>query len=130
MKSKWYQQLQKSSLNPPDYIFKWVWPILYCLMTIALYIVWTNEKCYPYCDAVTFFCIQLTFNLIWTTLFFKLQKPLLALLDIGVIILFTFITYHKFKKINNFASQLLIPYMIWICFAAYLNLYIVLNNPI
>ena len=129
MQSKnWYKNLKKSKLNPPSYVFKWVWPTLYLLMIAALAIVWTNKKCYPYCDAVTYFCLQLGFNLIWTTLFFKLQKPLLALLDIGVILVFTLATYKKFQKISDFAAYLLIPYIIWISFAAYLNLYIVLNN--
>tara|TARA_B110000495_G_C22608516_1_gene363356 strand:+ start:83 stop:472 length:390 start_codon:yes stop_codon:yes gene_type:complete len=126
--NNWYKNLKKSKLNPPSYVFKWVWPTLYLLMATALAIVWTNKKCYPYCDAVTYFCLQLGFNLIWTTLFFKLQKPLLALLDIGVILVFTLATYEKFQKINDFAAYLLIPYIIWISFAAYLNLYIVLNN--
>ena len=97
-------------------------------MAIALAMVWTNKKCFPYCSAVTFFCIQLAFNLIWTTLFFKQKKPLLALLDIGVILLFTLLTYEKFLKVSKFAAYLLIPYIVWISFAGYLNLYIVLNN--
>ena len=126
--NKWYKNLKKSKLNPPSYVFKWVWPILYLLMAVSLAIVWTNKKCFPYCSAVTFFCIQLAFNLIWTTLFFKQKKPLLALLDIGVILLFTLVTYEKFQKISSFAALLLVPYIIWISFAAYLNLYIVLNN--
>ena len=125
--NNWYKNLKKSKLNPPSYVFKWVWPTLYLLIATDLAIVWINKKCYPYCDAVTYFCLQLGFNLIWTTLFFKLQKPLLALLDIGVILVFTLATYEKFQKINDFAAYLLIPYIIWISFAAYLNLYIVLN---
>ena len=124
----WYNKLKKSPFNPPDYIFKTVWPILYFLMAASLAIVWFNKKCFPYCSAVTFFCIQLAFNLIWTTLFFKQRSPRLALLDMGVIILFTMLTYKNFKKINKFASQLLIPYIMWLFFALYLNLYIVINN--
>jgi tryptophan-rich sensory protein len=126
--NNWYKNLKKSKLNPPGYVFKWVWPTLYLLMAIALTMVWTNKKCFPYCSAVTFFCIQLAFNLIWTTLFFKQKKPFLALLDIGVILLFTLLTYEKFLKVSKFAAYLLIPYIVWISFAGYLNLYIVLNN--
>ena len=123
----WYQSLNKSKLSPPDWVFKIVWPVLYFLMFIALVLVWTDKKCYPFCKPLYFFLIQLFFNLIWTTLFFVYKKPLLALIDIIIILLFTIITYFQFKKINKTASYILIPYILWTIFALYLNLYIVLN---
>ena len=124
----WYKTLNRSPFTPPDWVFGTVWPILYILMFLALLYVWTNKNCYPYCIAITYFIIQLAFNLIWTTLFFKYQKPKLALFDIGCIFLFTILTYNQFKKIDKHASYLLIPYILWLCFATYLNTYIVLNN--
>ena len=49
--NKWYKNLKKSRLNPPSYVFKWVWPILYLLIAAALAIVWTNKKCFP-CEGI------------------------------------------------------------------------------
>lgn len=124
----WYNSLKKSSLTPPSWIFGLVWPILYACMAIALYVVWTNSKCYPYCKAVTYFIIQLSLNLIWTTIFFKWKKPQLALVDLLLIIAFLYLTLVHFNNISKTAYFLLIPYGLWLCFALYLNLYIVLNN--
>ena len=124
----WYKNINKSKLTPPSWVFRIVWPVLYTLMFLALFYVWGNNKCFPYCDAVTYFFIQLFFNLIWTTLFFYYKKPKWALLDILFIIVFSIITYQKFYKINQFAGKLLLPYIFWLGFALYLNLYIVAYN--
>lgn len=124
----WYNNLNKSSLSPPSWVFSVVWPILYTIMTISLYFVWSNKKCYPFCKPIYFFIIQLIFNLIWTTLFFKMKKPLLAFIDICFIIVFTFITIKEFYKIDKISSYLLVPYLLWLLFASYLNGYILLNN--
>ena len=126
--NKWYNKINKSQYTPPSWVFGYAWSFLYATMAISLFLVWTNKKCYPYCDAVTFFFIQLALNLIWTTLFFKYKLTLLALLDLACIIFFTCVTYKRFYKVNKYAGYLLIPYICWLCFAFYLNLYIVVNN--
>ena len=126
--NSWYKNLNKSPYSPPNWIFGVVWPILYTMMFISLVIVWNNKKCYPYCESMTYFFIQLGFNLIWTSLFFDYKLPLVALIDLLAVILFTFITYKKFVNISKFASYLLVPYLLWLCFAFYLNAYIVINN--
>ena len=124
----WYKNLKKAPFSPPSWIFGVVWPILYCLMFIALFLVWTNDKCKPYCSAVTYFAIQLILNLMWTTIFFKNQNPQLALLDIALIIIFTYFTWQKFNPISKMAGNLLVPYLAWLSFAFLLNLYIVIHN--
>jgi len=126
--NNWYLKLKQSKYSPPSWIFGVVWPILYLLMAISLFIVWNAKICFPYCNAVTYFFIQLFFNLIWTTLFFKLRLINTALVNLALIIVFTFITIQKFYLVNKLASYLLVPYFIWLCFAFYLNLFIVLNN--
>ncbi len=126
--NSWYKNLNKSPYSPPNWIFGVVWPILYTMMFISLVVVWNNKKCYPYCESMTYFFIQLGFNLIWTSLFFDYKLPLVALMDLLAVILFTFLTYKKFMKISKFASYLLVPYLLWLCFAFYLNAYIVVNN--
>ena len=67
---KWYSTLKKPLLTPPPFVFGIVWPILYTLMCFSAYLIWTNEECYPYCSALTFFIIQLIFNLSWSKIFF------------------------------------------------------------
>ena len=124
----WYKNLNKSRLTPPSWVFGVVWPILYILMTISFLIVQNNKKCYPFCNQLVYFIIQLGFNLIWTTLFFKMKRPLWALIDLILTMIFTFITYYQFNTISKLGSYFLLPYMIWITFAFYLNLYIVMNN--
>ena len=126
--NNWYKSLQKAPWTPPNYIFGIVWPLLYCLMIISFLLVWNSKKCFPYCSPLTFFLIQLGFNLIWTSLFFKFKMPLVALADIILIIYFAFQTYFKFININKIAGYLLIPYLLWLLLAMSLNLYIVLFN--
>ena len=126
--NQWYKTLKRAPWSPPGYVFGIVWPILYTLMAFAFVITWKDKKCYPYCSALTFFLIQLAFNLCWTTIFFKLKMPKLALLDLIGTLIFTIITYNSFVKINSFASNLLVPYILWLCLAFTLNLYIVIMN--
>ena len=124
----WYDKLNKSKLTPPNWVFGVVWPILYILMFIALFKIWTNNKCKPYCSAITLFLIQLGLNLSWSPIFFKLKKIKLSLIILIALIVFAFITYNKFKIIDNKTSLLFLPYLLWISFAFYLNLYIVIKN--
>ena len=126
--NKWYKSLKRAPWSPPGYIFGIVWPILYLLMTISFMIIQQNKKCYPYCSALTFFIIQLIFNLSWTTIFFKLKMPILALLDILCILVFALITLYKFSFINKTASLLLLPYIVWLFLALSLNMYVVAFN--
>ena len=126
--NNWYTSLQKAPWTPPNYVFGIVWPILYTMMAVSFLMVWKNKKCFPYCNPLTMFFIQLGFNLIWTTLFFKLKMPVIALIDIMLIIYFAFITQQAFSKINKFAGYLLIPYIGWLLLAFTMNLYIVIMN--
>ena len=71
-------------------------------MGISFIIVQSNKKCYPFCNQLVFFIIQLGFNLMWSTLFFKMKKPLLALLDLIFTLGFTLITFYKFYFIHSY----------------------------
>ena len=125
---EWYNNLKKSSLTPPNYLFGIVWPILYSLMGISFYKFINNSNCNLLCNGKKFFFIQLFLNLIWTTLFFKKKQIFYALIDLILIIYFTFLTINEFNKCDIQASNLLIPYLIWLLFAFYLNFYIFINN--
>ena len=124
----WYKKLKKAPWNPPSHVFGLVWSVLYTLLLVSFLLVWNNKKCFPYCDALTVFLIQMALNLTWTTVFFKLKMIRLALASIIAIIVFTIITYTYFVKVSKLAAYLLIPYLAWLCLAASLNLYIVLFN--
>ena len=126
--NEWYRKLNKAPWTPPNWVFGVVWPILYLLMGISFFLVWTNKKCYPYCNPLLYFLVQLGFNLMWTTLFFQYKKPELAMLDLILTYVFTFYTYVEFKTISNLASLLLLPYLAWLTLAFTLNAYVVIYN--
>ena len=124
----WYNELNRSSLSPPSWVFKFIWPILYFMMGISFYITLKDEKCSPFCRPLVFFLIQLAFNLSWTTVFFRFRKIKIALVVILLILLFTILTLNDMYKVNKTAFYILIPYILWLSFATYLNTYIVINN--
>ncbi len=116
----WYQSLIKSNLNPPGYIFGIVWPILYFLMSISAYRTFKSTK--------NLFFVQLFLNTIWSWLFFSFQMPLISLLDIYILIFLNIIIFIKMLKEDIFSGLIYLPYLIWLMFASYLNIFIVLNN--
>ena len=116
----WYLLLNKSELNPPSYVFGIVWPILYILMMVSAFLA--HKKIF------SIFIIQLFFNAAWSGLFFIFQMPLIALLDIYLLIAINIYILNLMYKENKLAFFLFIPYVIWISFASYLNLFIVINN--
>lgn len=123
--TSWYAQLHKPSFNPPNWIFAPVWTTLYILMGVSLYLALRNkvER-----KGIILFISQLIFNTLWTIIFFGLQNTLLALIEIIILlilILWTIISFHKKSKT---AAYLLIPYLLWVTFAALLNLAIVILN--
>lgn len=124
----WYNFLKKPSITPPSYVFGIVWPILYTLMGLSFYKIWVNKECYPYCSALTFFIIQIVFNLNWSRIFFLNKDIISALHTIIYMIIFTILTIYKFYKIDKKSAYLLMPYLIWITFALYINSYIYKNN--
>ena len=119
-RDSWYLLLNKSELNPPSYVFGIVWPILYILMMVSAFLA--HKKIF------SIFIIQLFFNAAWSWLFFRFQMPLIALLDIYLLIAINIYILNLMYKENKLAFFLFIPYVIWISFASYLNLFIVINN--
>ena len=116
----WYQTLIKSPLNPPGYVFGIVWPILYLLMSISAFRTFDATK--------NLFLIQLLFNALWSWLFFAFQMPFIALLNIWLLIYLNIKINLKMFYQDKLSGLLFIPYILWLFFASYLNLFIVLNN--
>jgi tryptophan-rich sensory protein len=116
----WYQGLIKSDLNPPGYVFGIVWPILYLFMGIT---AWRNI------DTIKiYFYIQLFLNAIWSWLFFSFQLPLVALFDIWLLIFINIKILFIVSKQDKIGAILYAPYILWLLFASYLNVFIVVNN--
>ena len=123
--STWYVELIKPSFNPPNWIFGPVWIILYLLMGISLYLIWTKKYNKP---AFFIFGIQLVLNLFWSILFFGMKSPLYAFIEIIFLWFAIIITIIYFYRINKLSAYLLIPYLLWVSFAAILNLSILILN--
>ncbi len=119
----WFPTLEKPFFNPPAYLFAPVWSMLYIFMGVAAGLVWDRIKFDPkeVKTALIFFVIQLILNALWSILFFGLKNPLLALIEIVILLLMIYETYFKFKKIDKIAGYLFIPYILWVSFATILN---------
>ena len=109
-------------IAPTNY-FAPVWSMLFTFMGVAAGLVWNkiedNRKMVP--KALTFFVVQLILNALWSYLFFGLQNPLLALIEIILLWLMIYETYNYFIKIDKIAGYLLVPYLAWVGFALILN---------
>ncbi len=123
----WFETIHKPSWNPPNWIFGPVWTILYILMGIAFGIIWNSDHRYKRI-AILIFGIQFIVNLSWSYVFFNQHLLLIAFLEIIFMIICTTISVFLFYKINRIASFLIIPYLMWICFASYLNYTISIMN--
>ena len=116
----WYQELNKSSLNPPGYVFGIVWPILYILMSISAFRTFIETR--------NLFLLQLFFNAIWSWLFFAFHMPVIALLNIWLLIALNIKLTINMFRVDSMSGFLFVPYIVWLFFASYLNLFIVINN--
>ncbi len=125
----WYAGLIKPSFSPPDWIFGPVWTTLYFLMGVSVCLIWKkgiNNK--EIKIAIYYFLAQLFFNFLWSVIFFGLHLPLVAFIDVIALLVAIVMTMMKFSKISKTALYLLIPYLLWVCFATILNGAIVLLN--
>lgn len=117
----WYSTIIKPSWNPPSWIFGPVWTMLYALMGTAGAMIW-NQKNLPGAKLALFvYGAQLVLNALWSMIFFGLKNPGLAFLEIIILLLMILVTTILFWKINPVAGALMIPYILWVSFATYLN---------
>ena len=117
--NSWYQSIEKSSLTPAPYVFGIVWPILYFLMGVISY--YKSPKIYY------LYIFQLLLNGSWSWLFFYFNLPLMALIDIYLLIVINCLIQQKLIT-NKVLFLIYLPYLLWILYASYLNLIIVLFN--
>jgi tryptophan-rich sensory protein len=118
----WYKGLIKPALNPPSWVFGPVWTTLYLLMGIALYIIWKKGLSTEGVKfALTIFAVQLILNALWSIVFFNMENLGLALINIVLMWLSILWTIVLFYRLSPTAGLLLIPYILWVSFASYLN---------
>lgn len=118
--STWYAALTKPALNPPAWVFGPVWTMLYVLMGVSLWLVWksgSSEKK----KAIRLFIVQLLLNAMWSPVFFGSQSIGSALVVIALLWVAIVLTILTFKNISKPAAWLLVPYILWVSFATYLN---------
>jgi tryptophan-rich sensory protein len=125
----WYQILAKPAFNPPSWIFAPVWTVLYLLMGISAFLVWRKEPADAAVKvALACFVLQLVFNALWTPIFFGAKQPLIAFADIVLLWLAIAATIICFYRVCKLSAILLVPYILWVSFAAVLNASICMLN--
>ena len=124
-----FETLNQPPLSPPGWLFPVVWTILYILMGIASYLVLTSGKSHESIRrALVLYGIQLVFNFLWPIFFFSLSAYLFAFIWLVALWLLILATTVSFYRLFDIAGYLMIPYLIWVTFAGYLNLGIYLLN--
>jgi tryptophan-rich sensory protein len=124
-----YMDLIKPAISPPGWVFPLVWTVLYFLMAVALYriILW-GGKGKRIGKAFTYFLVQIILNYLWTTIFFRLNLYGIALLELLILLVFIKLTTIEFYKIDKKSALLMVPYIIWVCYAAVLNYFFWILN--
>ncbi len=125
----WYSTLVRPELSPPNWVFGPVWTTLFALMGIAAFLVWKkglNRK--EVRVALGVFVGQLVLNTMWSIIFFNLQSPLWAFIDLILLWIAIVATMILFYRISKPAMWLLLPYILWVSFAGYLNYMIWILN--
>lgn len=120
-----YQEMYRPPLSPPGWVFPVVWLILYALMGIAAYWIYRKD---PKAEALKLYLIQLAVNFIWPILFFNLEWYLISVIWLLLLWYLVFVMIKEFDRIDECAGKLMIPYLFWLTFAAYLNIAIALHR--
>ncbi len=124
----WYNVLNKPFLTPPGWVFAVVWPILYLILGIALYLIIVDKTRYSKAKPYGLFAVHMALNALWSYMFFGLNLTGVALIVLALLIAFTIWMMAAFRPISRAAYYLVWPYLIWLLFALYLNGSIVFLN--
>ncbi len=124
----WYAALEKPFFNPPNWLFGPVWTLLYILIGISLYLIWTQKSMSSKKTASIVFVIQMILNALWSVVFFGLHQVWLGFIIIILLLTSILAMIVLFRRFSHTASYILIPYAAWVTFAACLNLAIAILN--
>ncbi len=128
MNNLWYSTLEKPPFTPPAQYFPIAWSILYALMTIAFFVILFKPNSQNKYIAINLFILQLILNFTWSYVFFGMQSPMLGLIDVIFLFIVLAFTIFYFFKLSKLAGILMIPYLLQVIFAIYLNVGIVVLN--
>jgi tryptophan-rich sensory protein len=117
----WYERLAKPSWRPPNWLFGPVWAILYGMIAVSGWLVWTSAEGDRLVVPITIFGVQLVLNFLWSAIFFGMHRLGLALIEMGVLWLAILANIFAFYLISPSAAYLLVPYLLWVSFAFVLN---------
>ena len=123
-----YKSLVKPPLSPPGWLFGVIWPVLYLLMGIAVYIIYQTPQTPVRKKATDLYWVQLIVNFLWPIIFFRFEWYWISVAVILLLVLLVLITTIWFYRIKKVAGYLMIPYLLWILFATYLNIGIAVLN--
>jgi tryptophan-rich sensory protein len=117
----WYSSLNKPSWNPPPWIFGPVWSLLYIMMAVAAWLVWREGGWKRHGRTLGLFFLQWLLNALWTPIFFGMHRSGLAFAEIIMLWIVLAATLRLFWRVSKLAGVLLVPYLVWVSFAAALN---------
>lgn len=126
---EFYASLSRPPWAPPASVFGPVWTVLYALMAVAAWLVWKRKGLAGARGELTLFVIQLAFNAVWSWLFFAWRLGLLAEIEIVVLLILIALTIAAFWRVRPLAGFLLLPYLLWVTYAAALTFALVGRNP-
>ena len=125
-----YEAMYQPPLAPPAWVFPVVWTLLYVFMSVAAWLVWKAEK--PLNAAqqrgLEVYVLQLLVNVTWPIFFFRMEAYWQAFLWLCLLWVLIVVMMIRFSRVDRRASWLLVPYLLWVSFAGYLNLSIALNS--
>ncbi len=125
---QWYEDLRKPSWNPPNWLFGPAWTIILGLAAWAGVLAWAQDPA-QHLRIALLFGINIVFHLLWSPLFFNLRRPDWALIEVPFLWLSVLALVIELWPLSPLAGALLLPYLLWVAFAAFLNLVIVRMNP-
>ena len=125
-KEPWYSLINKPSFNPPSWIFAPVWTTLYLMMTVAIWFFWHSKN--RDMNTIYIYFIHIVFNTTWSIVFFGFHKIFYALLVLLILIFLITILIIRFKRVNMLSFYLMIPYLLWCCYALLLNFNLLILN--
>jgi len=125
----WYQTLTLPALQPPGPVFGIAWSILYTLIAVSAALVWGHKRAPGRTPALVLFAVGVVINLAWSPAFFRFHLMTPALGIIAMMLIVAVVTTFAFGRVSRLAAWLLVPYLVWLCFAGALNASIVMLNP-
>ncbi|MFA6252000.1 MAG: TspO/MBR family protein [Candidatus Paceibacterota bacterium] len=116
-----YFSLNRPVFAPPHWLFAPVWIVLYIMMGVSAYMVWSKREEHKIGGKMAIFFVQLFFNFLWSIIFFRWNNLSMAFYEILILLVLIVVNIFCFKKVSSVAAYLLIPYVIWVSFATVLT---------